>query len=66
MGAEYFHLFGIEGLTNFSLFFCILRFDHEVKPIGRPKRVFPARGGFLGVGRSQTDKSSSLSLSLSL
>ena len=50
----------------FSLFFCILRFDHEVKPIGRPKRVFPARGGFLGVGRSQTDKSLSLSLSLSL
>ena len=48
----------------FSLFFCILRFDHEVKPIGRPKRVFPARGGFLGVGRSQTDKSLSLSLSL--
>ena len=47
----------------FSLFFCILRFDHEVKPIGRPNRVFPARGGFLGVGRSQTEKSLSLSLS---
>ena len=44
----------------FSLFFSILRFDHEVKPIGRPKRGFPARRGFLGVGRSQTDKSLSL------
>ena len=44
----------------FSVFFSILRFDHEVKPIGRPIRVFPARGGFLGVGRSQTDKSLSL------
>ena len=41
----------------FSLFFSILRFDHEVKPIGRPKRVFPARGGFWGVGRSQREKS---------
>ena len=50
----------------FSLFFSIPRFDHEVKPIGRPKRVFPTRGGFLGVGRSQTDKSLSLSLYLSL
>ena len=45
----------------FSLFFCILRFDHEVEPIGRPKRVFPARGGFLGSGEV-----SPISLSLSL
>ena len=49
-----------------ALFFSILRFDREVKPIGRPKHVFFLRGGFLGVGRSQTDKSLSLSLSLTL
>ena len=37
-------------------------FDHVVKPNGRPMRAFSARGGFFGVGRSETFQTLSLTL----
>ena len=66
--------FGLSPLRQHEFSFIVLflhfslspfsSFDHAVKPNGRPMRAFSARGGFFGVGRSETFQTLSLSLSI--